>query len=261
MGYKDFTHRTPLVVRASDVETASFGMSVGRLDIAFGVTPDATQVLGLVEKSDFDLVIVRYDTHAVRFAGDLSAALTGWVTIYADTLVYYGSENRTLLHNSLETLVPVRQDSDDLKDCIYRVFDGYENHYAANERTRGVDIGDAYWNWISSQSQNSSLITLGLVSSSGTLDGCLIATNEGNAWEVLLAGVAPHSRGKGTYSSMIRAFKSRMDELNATWVISTQVWNVAPQRAWVSAGLRQIGSLVTLHLQRRALEGLYDESV
>lgn len=259
MAFHQFAEPAPLVLVDSEVESNRFGVRVGRLDIAFGIIPEVAQIAKVITNSDCDLVIIRLDSSAVTFPMDLSEALPDRELIMADTLMYYSSVGQTLRTDDAAMLVDVDPNSSQFKVCIETVFAGYKNHYVANRATRDVDMALVYREWVGRLNAGPTLMTVGVSGENDELDGCLVAQceplkiNGKGLWEVVLAGVVPETRGAGLYGSLLRAFSERIRQLDSDWVISTQAWNIAAQRAWVRAGLRLEGSLMTLHVQRRLI--------
>jgi hypothetical protein len=259
VAYHQFTECAPLQLLQSESESRRFGMHVGRIDIGLAMNPAASRVAELVVASDCDLVILRLDAASAGFVSDLRGALPSHEVIHADTLLYYSSKGQHLETENPAELVPVEPESRAFQECLRSVFAEYTNHYAANPVTRDVKMADVYSEWASSIPKGPTLMTAGVPSIGGLLNGCLIAQleptdpGERNTWEVLLAGVTPQMRGAGMYGALLRAFNVRMKQLESDWVISTQAWNIAAQRAWTRVGLRLDGALMTLHLQRRLL--------
>lgn len=261
VSFHQFAQRVQPAVIESELESRRFGMRVGRLSYGFGLEPTAAEVAELVEASRCDLVILRFDATATKLSGDLCEALPDHDLIFGDTLLYYSSVGQRLMTANRAPLVDLGPDMGDLHECIRSVFAEYSNHYAANPLTRGVAMASVYEEWTRSLEQGATLMTIGIAAADGSLDGCLIAQRQPvgpdvpNVWEVVLAGIVPRMRGAGLYGRLVRGFNARIRQLESDWVISTQAWNLPAQRAWVRAGLRPESSLVTLHIQRRAVEG------
>ncbi len=199
-----------------------------------------------------DLIIARYSSALTWVPGVL--ADTGRRIIVAGQLVYWGAELQDW-SGPVEppAAVPLEvAGPDDQTACvaaIAEIFDGYVNHYSTNTALPAVDVGGAYADWTARAFHDPSCEIVFSRDQEGDVAGIALTREVDSVIEVLLAGVHPSARGKGSYSQMFASLVQRhtargMGQL----VISTQDHNVAVQRLWIRAGLVPMEGVMITHL-------------
>lgn len=237
----------------SDAESSRFGLEVARMTIDDRRDGVEAEVLGALERSEADVVVLRYPSHWVDLFGRLMASKSH-VPLFADCLMYWEcslpSEGATPPAGVDRAWSPV----DEIEGLVRDVFDGYGNHYAANPLFDRAAALDGYVEW-----------AMGLVGSGGAR--CLtVRDDDGVAVgfslidfavatpEVRLAGIRPSHRGVGWYRSlMLESMRSVTEAGFGAISISTQSHNVAVMSTWAKLGWVPVGSMLTVHLVRHGL--------
>jgi hypothetical protein len=250
LSFTDFDETsTPIPhVVYSPVESAAFGIRVGRLNYGIGAAWSRIDVVSELRTADFDLVIVRFP--AGRFDVPLAIQEAGLIGLPADTLLYYRGQVPT---EAPATAVGLRQlsenDSELVADLVGDVFAGYENHYSANPQTRAFSATSAYQDWSHAALGNPSQHVFAATNSVGHAEGICMIELTGGVAEVQLAGIRERSRGRGVYLDLLHALSNWCAAAGvSSIVISTQAWNIAALRAWSRAGYLPELALTTLHV-------------
>jgi len=262
MAWDDLTG-TGVKLTSSPVETARFGVSIGRLTV--GCDLPATEaaldaigpavVDGLAQSPD-DVVVVRYPARAIRLGAVVAASDRD--VIPAGALTYWGVAANAVdaTHRGELSVVPATQldgsAADVLDTLIIDSFAGYGNHYLANPLLDRAAALAGYQDWArhSLSGERDAFVLLdaetpiGMATLAGSRDGR-------SHLEVLLAGLVPKAQGRGSYAVLLEgcAAEARRRGL-ARLIISTQVHNVRVQRAWARFGLRPFTAVETVHAVR-----------
>lgn len=256
MSYGDFSgNRSELAVCISEVESRASGLAVGRLTVWPPMSAKGQNIIGLIEESGLDVVIVRAGAEDVELPAQLcSESLTSW---QADTLLYFEIPAEELALGTstlrLERLPPDSGSSTD--GVIKRIFSNYKNHYSANPALGCIDPVNAYQEWVKSALTSGDQEVFQAVSTVGQVVGlCLIDTSAEDRSEILLAGVVPEERGHGAYGEMLRPVgRFARQEGKRSVVISTQAANIGALRAWCRIGFLPTIAVNTIHVVRRDL--------
>lgn len=232
----------PIEINA--IETRRFGITAAKV-IDQGASVDAINVAALAQQ--VQMLTIRVSTD------DLSRVQTLEADGYRlmDTLVYY---DRTLtdLAPTQDPLIRLATpaDADKVADVARMSFAGYIGHYHADPRLSDTSADAAYVEWAQNSIKACSPQSPAYVAAEGNnIHGFLtVRLNSNLEAEIVLNAVHPNMQDKGIYS---RLLASSMSALKATHheriLISTQVNNVAVQRAWGRQGLRMARSYYTLH--------------
>lgn len=257
MGYSAFSGPySTLKVRPSKAESRASGLRVGRLDVwpPNGTSP--REVVGLIEVSGFDVVIVRVSTNDGYLVACLdSGSYTAWP---ADVILYFKADSSPFDQNLVTTTL-VRQSPEELTvtdELVQRIFSDYRNHYAANPVFSRVSVVGAYRDWIRQSIADPKFSVLKSVNMEGEVTGLCLLESDGQTFvEVLLAGIVPDHRRQGCYQGMLRAICGwAHDHGKSSVVISTQSSNIAAMRAWCRLGFLPELSLATIHVVRRDIQ-------
>ncbi len=252
MGYAAFGADSPAVpsVIPSPTESRAFGLPVGRLDYGLGADWSRISVGGALEATDSTLVIVRYPAWCLDIQAEVQAS--GRRTLMADTLLYYRrSPVEPAVHEEvvLRRLLP---DEAPLADeLIADVFADYRNHYLSNPLTRSVDLVAGYQEWTRASLDHPGRRVFAAGTPAAPDVGICVVEWERGTVEVLLAGLRPAARGRGTYQGLLRRLSGwALEQSHEAIVISTQAWNIAAMRAWSRTGYLPELALSTLHVMR-----------
>lgn len=273
MAWDDLTG-SDVVVTSSPVETARFGVSLGRVSVGYGLPASgpayerAAEALGeAVAGSSEDVLVVRYPAHVVSLGAIVAASERSVVP--AGALTYWGAESEDVTTVSLvspdEDLdVVAARDLPGSIDDVGRVvgaviadsFSGYGNHYLANPLLDPVAVLAGYQDWarrILEAGHRDALV----LRAAGTPVGvatCIASRDGISHLEVLLAGLVSAAQGRGRYAVLLAecALEARRRGLSRL-IISTQVHNVRVQRAWARLGLLPFAAVETVHAVRPSM--------
>jgi ribosomal protein S18 acetylase RimI-like enzyme len=206
-------------------------------------------VVETISDLDADLTVVRARASS-QLTPKLTLGLPAYVVMYVDTLVYWScpATLRPLVIPEHVT-IDFRPDSSLVAELTGRIFSGYKNHYAANPLLSGVDVGVAYADWASRHA--ASELPVRALRHSGRLVAVATLLVARDSVEILLAGVDQEYRGHGLYQVLLHVIESFAVEAERPSVlISTQVHNVAAQRAWARFGFRPVATFDTIHVMK-----------
>ncbi|MEI8080807.1 MAG: hypothetical protein WCI74_03075, partial [Actinomycetes bacterium] len=140
--------------------------------------------------------------------------------------------------------------------AIISIFDGYPNHYSYDPVLGDADVAASYARWTGRLLRAEENLTL-LAQTDGNLAGVTLCALSGRDVEVVLAGILPEHRRSGFYGALLasvaKAATTQGQDSNGPGpvdrlVISTQLDNIAVQRAWARLGLQPLTSFETVHL-------------
>jgi GNAT superfamily N-acetyltransferase len=258
---------------SSPVETARFGVSIGRVVVGRDVPGSGTVydraaesvAAALAEASD-DILVVRYPAEAVGLGAVIAGS--GRSIIPGGALTYWGADAEDTLNASPEMTdghLDVVAASDlpgqreevaaAVDDVIADSFAGYGSHYAANPLLDPVDALAGYQDWARrSLAAEGDTIVLRDAGAPIGVATCVASADGAAHLEVLLAGLVGAAQGRGWYALLLGgcATEARRRGLSRL-IISTQVHNVRVQRAWARLGLRPFACVETVHAVRAGL--------
>lgn len=250
-------------IEYSEIESKRFGLKVFRGQFE---SFDISDVNSIVNDNGFDIIIVRYPTSTIYEHYKL-LELQGCKVVHADSLVYYSAPIQKIeikpLRNELLFETITSESERDLDFLVKTIFSGYQNHYYSNPCLKKSDIIDGYLEWAKSYANNTEKGVTWLIKDKATRNivaflACSYDLKESIS-ELRLGGVMPDFEGRGVYSDFVRYAQLYFKEMGiATLLTSTQLQNVAVQRAWQSHGFRFDKSYETYHIIK---ESLWNECV
>lgn len=234
----------------SAVDTQRFGLRIGRAAVA-----DAAAVPGLLARcreENLRMAIVRCPAEALPAVHALEAAGARLM----DTLVYYhrnlrrGEPPAELRPNRIR---PLRDDELPIIERIAgEIFRSYSGHYHADPRLDRARCDEGYVEWAARMcaardAQHGVLVAEG---AAGEIAGfATVRLNSPREGEGVLFGVTPAAEGRGIYwSFMLRAMEWCRERGAASMIVSTQITNLAVQKAWSRLGFELQRSCYTFHL-------------
>jgi len=256
MSYRNYlAAEEELQVRLSEVESHASGLLVGRINVWPPRRTRGREVLGLIQDSGFDLVIVRAGAEDVELAATLnSPTLISW---QADTLLYFEISTMSLaIGDASDGLVRLTPDDESAAEVLVeRIFADYRNHYSSNPILREINVVAAYRDWARTALGSNKNAVFVALSPNGSASGlCVTDVDDESYDEVLLAGVVPEERGRGAYQDMVRRIGLQArDAGKESLVISTQAANLSVMRAWCRLGFLPTIALNTFHVMRRGV--------
>jgi RimJ/RimL family protein N-acetyltransferase len=283
MAWDDLTGRD-VTYASSPVESARFGISVGRITVGYELaeTPEgyklaSRELAALLAQSTDAVLIARYPAKAIGLGAIITGARRDVVP--AGQLTYWGADINPILDaapavvsNELDvvTAEDLTTQQHASSDEVFQIVDtivsdsfaGYANHYLANPLLDRDAALRGYQDWArrSFESSEGGLILrhrgtpIGIATFTTSVDGR-------SHLEVLLAGLVRAAQGHGHYAALIAgcaAAARRQDRKRL--IISTQTHNIRVQRAWSKLGLRPFATIETVHVIRRGLLKLVEWS-
>jgi hypothetical protein len=258
---------------SSPVETARFGVSIGRLTVGVELPTSgpeneraAEALAAALAAADEDVLVVRYPAQAVGLGAVVAGS--GRTIIPAGALTYWSADTEEITAKSPG---PVGSDLDvvavsdlpgsvddfgrAIDDVIADSFVGYGNHYAANPLLDPAAALAGYQDW-ARRSLTAARDTI-VLRDAGTPVGiatCVASVDDTAHLEVMLAGLVRAAQGRGWYALLLVgcAAEARRRDLSRL-IISTQVHNVRVQRAWARLGLLPFAAVETVHAVRAGL--------
>lgn len=232
----------------SEVESRRFGRRVSRNTFE----SIDSQAVRAIQQARPDLAIVRFPSSELAHVHRL--AMFGASPIVADTLVYYGCElastiPRPLRNTALEFRRADSSRTDDLRGLVNLIFRDYRNHYVSNPTLDHEAILAGYVEWglsfVSSRDRGVAWIVY-LNDRPVAFANC---SSDGDVFEGVLYGVHPEFAGQGIYGDLIAFTQAHAKEQQfRRMVVSTQIDNLAVQKAWVRQGFFLERPLNTVHL-------------
>jgi GNAT superfamily N-acetyltransferase len=232
----------------SALDEARFGV---RTAIARSVAAaEVDELLDRCRSEEVELLVARCR------ASDLPAAqaLERAGALLMDTLVYFAvSLDRPIPDDGAGTTIRlVRRDSDApaVGSVAAEAFKGYVGHYHADPRLAPDACDATYVSWAERSVLDPTVADEVVV---GELDGRIVGfatvrQSSPEEAEILLNAVAPAAQGRGVYRSLlVRAMRWAADIGAERLVVSTQLVNIAPQKAWVRLGFEPAHAVYTFH--------------
>jgi GNAT superfamily N-acetyltransferase len=251
MGWHEALEAGELSCRPSAYETKRFGVSVDRVTVSASAGATLAEVQAAVERSEADVVVVRYPAREV---GWFAALALGFRTaLLADSLVYWslpaGKGRRPAPLAGFTAGLDKQIDDDLVDDLVGDIFGDYGNHYCANPLFDRSAALAGYQEWA-----RRSVAEAGAVVLRGPdrrVLGLATVDHSGSWTEIELAGVVPAEQGRGRYGHLLAAVEDATGA--ARLVISTQGHNTGVQRAWARYGFEPVHTLLTVHLVKPGL--------
>ncbi len=254
MVYQSYGPNSPAQprVEASTVESRTFGIDVGRLDVGLGADAGRLDLAAVLDDGDCDLVLLRYPMQLLDLTEQLR--MSGRPTITSDPLMYFTRSPATQDHAPVAIRRLDESDAVELDAVIGEVFPGHPNHYQVNPLTRSVDIVAAYREWARATLVHPGRrVYLADVDGVGVV-GMFMVQQWGSDLEVLLGGMMPAARGRGWYRAMFRAITDLAHADGATMAYTAaQASNIASIRGFTTTGYHPHLTLATVHVLRPGL--------
>lgn len=237
------------MVALSQLDLDRFGIVTAR-DSSVSAETLAT-TLSFCRENRVEMLIARCSTDDLAAAQRLEDAGGRLM----DTLVYY---SRVLVKGPLPEssgsagVRPIRgDDADAVRRIASQCFEGYLGHYHADPRLDRRKCDEAYQSWAHRSCISRDVADEVLVAEvEGELAGfATLRLNDPTEGEGVLFGVAPRAQGRGIYRSfMIDGMHWCRGRGAKRMVVSTQVTNLAVQKAWTRLGFEPSRSYYTFHL-------------
>jgi len=236
-------------VKFSPSESNRFGLRVFRHRAD---TVDERDLLERIVKEHADVVILRIP--AAEAGGIARLDRTGLPILTADTLVYYESgldePSGELRNPDLHLVECTTAEVEQIRAMVAATFGGYANHYAANPLLDADGILEGYAEWATGFITSDGNTTAFLASENDRAVAFATASwNAAGTCEGVLYGVLPEAAGRGVYTDLIRLTREHFRHRGFNRMrVSTQIQNLAVQRAWVREGFRPAEALATIHI-------------
>ena len=172
-----------------------------------------------------------------------------------DTLVYYHADLRHAPPKPVEisgvSFRPATAtDAEAVGAIAADAFAGFFGHFHADRRLSKADANAVYVDWAKTSvtSAEPDLPVLVAVANERLIGFVSTRRPSANVGEIMLNAVCPAWQGKGVYGGLLDRSMLMLKTAGLSEVItSTQLNNIAVQRAWARRGLRVTESYYTLH--------------
>lgn len=222
---------------------------------------DTKAVNDIVNGNNFDIIIVRYPTSTIYEHYRL-VCFKNCRTVHADSLVYYSAPLQEIeikpLRNDLQFEILTDSVGGQLGFMVKSIFSGYQNHYYSDPCLPRQAIVDGYLEWAMSFAKSVDDGVMWMIKDRTTKANVAFLAcsfdEQKSVSELKLGGVMPEYEGLGIYSDFVRYAQRHFREMGfRTLLTSTQLQNVAVQRAWQKHGFRFDKSYETYHLINKNL--------
>lgn len=234
----------------SDLDRRRFGHVTAKVDVGAG--DDVEGILRECADQGVRLLIGRCSTLELEKVQEMER-LGFFLT---DTLVYYRKKRICPRSLQLPESFGVRSagpaDAPEVEKMAARSFRGYFGHYHADPRLDKSNCDEVYSSWAANSCSGGAFCShMILVTSARNGEIAAFATlkrHDDAEFEGVLFGIDPAYQGKSLYPQLL--------DLSQQWgtengfvrmVVSTQVTNVAVQKAWCRQGFEPFRSCHTLH--------------
>lgn len=232
-------------IELNPLEAARFGIVAARL-----TDPKAplAQVNQAARRQGVQMITARVDSRDLHRVQALEE--DGYRLM--DTLVYYERDLADLPappdSPPQERIRPARpEDAEAVADIARAAFAGYYGHYHSDPRLSSEAADAAYTEWAQTSIARTDATSPALVAEHAGRPVAFL-TSRLDLAEIVLMGVRPEAQGGGIYGRLLDHGLGILRAGGcARAVVSTQVTNIAVQRAWCRRGFRLTRSLYTLH--------------
>lgn len=250
---------TTLSIERSPLDEARFGVATLKATLAGAADVDV--LLARMHAENCRLALVRCPCADLALAQRLEAAGAR----LCDSLVYYRrapadavAESGIANHpaNSVVIRSAGAADAAAISAVARIAFSGYLSHYRADTRLPTAAVDAIYPDWAERLCLTDDADTRVLAAA---VDGHIVGfaayrrDRVAGLLDIVLNAVLPDWRRRGIYRRLLRAvLVAARSEAPAGVLISTQIHNLAVQRAWVSEGFMPEACWYTFHLWRDA---------
>lgn len=244
-----------LHIERSPLDEARFGFATLK-----GTLTQADEVdllLARMQSEDCRLALVRCPCAGLALAQRLEAA----GALLCDSLVYYrrppaDAESRSAHPptDGIAIRTASGADAASVSAVARLAFAGYLSHYRADPQLPSASVDAIYPDWAERLCHSDDADTRVLAAAAdGRIVGFAAYRRDRAAGllDIVLNAVLPDWRRRGIYRRLLRAvLAAARHEAPAGVLISTQIHNLAVQRAWVSEGFLPEACWYTFHLWR-----------
>lgn len=239
-----------MMIALSALDRQRFGHVVAKASV--GANDDLDALLSECASQDVELLIARCASESLAQVQRMERR--GFYL--TDTLVYFQKKQVAPCGVALPAGYALRfaepRDAPLLQAVAARAFEGYAGHYHADPRLDPSRCDEVYSSWAANSCSGQPFCDAVLLITSGSPDHvaafATLARLNDLSFEGILFGVDPSHQGKGLYAQLMeRSQQWGLDQGLVRMVVSTQVTNVAVQKAWCRQGFEPSGSTYTLH--------------
>lgn len=233
----------------SKVESDRFGLATYRQTIE---DLNATTLKREIFATRADLVILRIpsaDQHRLAMLDRI-----GFPYIVADTLIHYVSDlsepSGPLRNEGINLQEIEAAELPTLASLVREIFPGYTNHYNSNPLLPLDEVLDGYVEWAEAYAAGDGTAAYLVKDDDEVLGFATCRFDEAaRSMEGVLYGVRPSAAGRGVYTDIIRLTREVGRERGFDkMTVSTQVQNLAVQKAWIRSGFTVLRSEATVHI-------------
>lgn len=231
-------------VYLSPLDSRRFGIVSARAQI--GRAEDLPGIQQFCQQERVQFLIMRCD--AQDFASLHALEKNGYQLM--DTLVWYEC---TLSGLNIPAVPDVRPaspaDAAPLRAIAEAAFAGYQGHYHADPRLDAATCDAIYTDWTLRSLDGQAADIVLVIERHTQLDGfAALKSLDAHTAELRLYGIHPRAQKQGLASRLLQAALSWAKRQGHQRIItSTQIINIASQRAWIKSGFRPYQAQYTFH--------------
>jgi len=237
-----------LAIAFNALETKRFGIRCARV---VEVSTPLAEINRLAREQNISFLSVRVPTDEISRV----QALEDDGFRLMDTLIYYKTSlsREPYEPSGLEAIhfrMAEAPDAEAVARVAAQAFMGFYGHFHADTRLSASDSDAVYIDWAAESVRNAvSDLPVLVAEAEGQIIGFLASKRIGpNSGEITLNAVHPNWQGQGVYSCLLEHGLKLMSSADCIEVtISTQINNIAVQKAWGKRGLRMQNSCYTMH--------------
>lgn len=228
----------------SPLESQRFNIKAGKIKVSS--VKDISPVLSLAKDRGYQFLSCRIPTSEVLLFQELEK--NGF--FLTDTLLYYKrSTLRAEKHSDWKSCLGNEDLTKQVCEVADKSFAGYPSHYAMDLRLNQSAASEVYKDWAhrSCLDRNMATDVLCKISESEVVSFVSLKSHK-DYTDILLAAVHPNHQGKGLLQNLLAASVAWAANLGHSEVFySTQIQNIAAQKALVRQGWEPSHSYYTLH--------------
>jgi len=232
----------------SDIDERRFSVRVAKaMNVTLNIIPYIHQYC---LNNKVSLLIARCKTTEMMAVQEMEK--DGFILM--DTLVYYTRDMKDTIEMVGDKTIKIRivKDGEEerVKEIADMAFHNYYGHYHLDSRLNQRKCDEIYSDWAYRSCMSKDVADFVLVAEmhNRIVGFMALRTSRMNESEITLNGVLPEMQKKGIYRSMILGGMQYIKKRgNTNIIVSTQIVNIAAQKAWTRLGFELSHSFYTFH--------------
>ena len=235
------------MIALSDIDQKRFGFRVARAERLEAAS--VAEALAFCRREGVRLLIARTPCDELGAAHSLERAGAALM----DSLVHYAWNDDLGPLPDDSCPIPIRdavpEDLDAVVAVAREAFGDYASHYHADPRLDRARVAEIYPSWAARSCSEAGVADRVLVADDGGGAGFATLRQRPAEVEGVLFAVAERARGVGVYRAfLVQTLRFARSVSARRVLVSTQISNLAVQRAWVRLGFLPVEALYTFHL-------------